>query len=85
MELNEFENDLKEFDEKSKLIKEQIKEESELDDFSFSYEDLTLTKDIERAKRINKDGDFTKGLMEKFATMTNNLAQQTHIKLVQKS
>ena len=83
VELNEFENDLKEFDEKSKLIKEQIKEESELDDFSFSYEDLTLTKDIERAKRINKDGDFTKGLMEKFATMTKEEQQNLIMKYIE--
>lgn len=82
VELKEFETDLKELDEKSKLIKEQIKKEVELDDFSFTYEDLTLTKDIERAKKIDKDGNYTKDLIEKFTKMTKEEQQSLIMKYI---
>ena len=55
MDIKEFETDLKEIEIRITLIKDQIKKENELDEFNLNFEDLTLAKDIEKAKLISED------------------------------
>ena len=54
----------------------------EIEDFTFSYEDLTLTKDIERTKSISEDGDIFKFLTNKFKYMTKEEQQNLIMKYI---